>query len=482
MYFVRLLWCDSTGIRRCRVLPVKVRRDKDGREEKDGLLSIVTSQLKNMKVGPGLARVGLFLPCWGDAGVNVPDKGLGPTGEINFYPNTNGPWIPPGVLASSRDALVLCEFGDLDGVRDNCCPRTRLKLAASYLEKEFGLLLMLGMETEFILLKKVHGDSDPICPVDTSVYCQSSAFDAQSSVISDICDRLEAIGQRVLQVHCESAHGQFEIATAHGQVLEQVDHAILRKEIIESTARFHGYVASFLPKMFENQAGSAAHCHISLVDSKTGKTAMLSEDTGNFHGAGISDVSSLSMEAKSFMAGMLEHMGAVVPFTAGSPNSFRRVQPSTWAGAYSCWGMNNREAALRVVGYDADSVSFEFKVFDGAVNPYLGMTAIIAAGICGLEKYRKSDNGSGILSDPISVDPATLEPKQRQALGIYRLPATLDEALCALESDTVFCRTLEHISQAGDLVTFFKKMKESEVEHFKGLSFVQEREILYNRY
>eukprot|EP00890_Picochlorum_soloecismus_P000325 jgi/Picsp_1/1293/NSC_04774-R1_nodulin glutamate-ammonia ligase-like protein len=436
-------------------------------------------------MGPGLARVCLFLPCWGDAGVNVPDKGLGPTGEINFYPNINGPWIPPGTLPGSKDAVVLCEFGNLDGVRDNCCPRTRLKLASLYLEKEFGLLLMLGMETEFILLKEAHGGSDPICPVDNSVYCQSSAFDAGSCVIADICDRLEAIGQRVLQVHCESAHGQFEIATAHGPVLEQVDHAILRKEIIQSTAGFHGFVASFLPKMFENQAGSAAHCHISLVDSKTGGTAMLSKGAETLPGAEISDVSSLSVEAKSFMAGILEHMGAVLPFTAGSPNSFRRVQPSTWAGAYSCWGINNREAAIRVVGYDERSVNFEFKVFDGAVNPYLGMTAVIAAGICGLEKYSntcESEYDSGILPEPITVDPATLEPKEQQRLGIYRLPTTLEEAMCALESDTVFCRTIEHISQAGDLVTFFKKMKESEVEHFRGLSFVQEREILYKRY
>lgn len=479
MYFLRLLWCDYTGIRRCRVLPVK-----GDSEEKDGLLSQVTCQIKCMKMGPGLARVCLFLPCWGDVGINIPDKGLGPAGEIIFYPNINGPWIPPGTLPGSKDAVVLCEFGNIDGVRDGCCPRTRLKLACLYLEKEFGLHLMLGMETEFILLKKPHEDSDPICPVDNSVYCQSSAFDARSCVIADICDRLEAIGQRVVQVHCESAHGQFEIATAHGPVLEQVDHAILQKEIISSTARSHGLVASFLPKMFENQAGSAAHCHISIVDSKTGKTAMLSQDVANLSGDGISDVSSLSIEAKSFMAGILEHMGAVVCFTAGSPNSFRRVQPSTWAGAYSCWGMNNREAAIRVVGYDESSVNFEYKVFDGTVNPYLGMTAILAAGICGLEKYSNatSDNISGILSDPITVDPATLEPKEQQRLGIYRLPATLEEALCALESDTVFCRTLEHISQAEDLVTFYKKMKESEVEHFKGVSFVQEREILYNRY
>lgn len=101
-----------------------------------------------------------------------------------------------------------------------------------------------------------------------------------------------------------------------------------------------------------------------------------------------------------FLAGILHNLPALMSFTSPSPNSFTRVAPSTWSGAYKCWGVNNREAPLRVLHLPevADSTNVELKAFDATANPHVGLAAAMLAGVMGVSKEL-------ILPEQIDVDP-----------------------------------------------------------------------------
>lgn len=93
----------------------------------------------------------------------------------------------------------------------------------------------------------------------------------------------------------------------------------------------------------------------------------------------------LSTTASHFLAGILHHLPALLPFTAPSVNSYSRLAPSCWSGAYQIWGWDNREAPLRMACPDGlpDNLNAEYKAFDGSTNPYVGLTALICAGMLG---------------------------------------------------------------------------------------------------
>jgi glutamine synthetase len=128
----------------------------------------------------------------------------------------------------------------------------------------------------------------------------------------------------------------------------------------------------------------------------------------------------------------MEHLPAVMAFTAPSPNSYQRLAPGMWAAAYAAYGLDNREAAVRlaspVAGRESQTANVELKPVDVTSNPYLALAAVLAAGLDGID--RGLDPG-----EPTMVDPATLSDEERASLGIRPLPASPDEALDALEED-----------------------------------------------
>jgi glutamine synthetase len=134
-------------------------------------------------------------------------------------------------------------------------------------------------------------------------------------------------------------------------------------------------------------------------------------------------------------AGILEHLPALCGLTAPSFNSYRRIQPRVWAGAFNCWGYDNREAALRVPsvfrGREEASANLEFRVCDGSANPYLAAGGLIAAALDGLARGLSPP-------DPVAVDPADLPEGVRPPV----LPRTQAEALDALEADQVLTDAL----------------------------------------
>jgi glutamine synthetase len=165
------------------------------------------------------------------------------------------------------------------------------------------------------------------------------------------------------------------------------------------------------------------------------------------------------------IAGVLAHLRGLVALTAPTVNSYRRLQPRSWSSAFSCYGPDNREAALRLPsvfwGREAASTNFELKPCDPSCNPYLALGAVIAACLDGITRGLKPPAA-------MTVDPATLSEEERERMGVARLPLTLDEALLALEEDSVLTQAL-----GGPLAREYLIVKRAEVESFKdqGLEF-----------
>ncbi|KAL7206909.1 hypothetical protein ACSBR2_019585 [Camellia fascicularis] len=135
------------------------------------------------------------------------------------------------------------------------------------------------------------------------------------------------------------------------------------------------------PRYALDDVGSGFHVHLSLWEN--GKNVFMPSGGHSKHG--------MSKVGEEFMAGVLNHLPSILAFTAPLPNSYDRIVPNMWSGAYQCWAKENREAPLRTAcppGVPNGVVSnFEIKAFDGCANPHLGLAAIIAAGIDGLRRH-----------------------------------------------------------------------------------------------
>jgi glutamine synthetase len=278
-----------------------------------------------------------------------------------------------------------------------------------------------AFEGEFSLLVQ---DDDTFKPIDTSLCFSTVGMNTAAPVITAIVDALEAQGLQVEQYYAELAHGQQELSIRHSAGLEAADKHITYRETVRGVAQQHGFLASFAPKPFVDQAGNGCHLHFSLV-GKDSRTSLFHDPAAPYQ---------LSVVARQFIAGVLEHLPALVALTCASVNSYRRLQPQAWSSAFTCWGPDNREAAIRVVspfaGDEEGTVNAELKACDHSSNPYIALGALIAAGLDGVSRELQ-------LPDPILVDPSTLSDAERAERGVRRLPGSLPEALDALALDTV---------------------------------------------
>jgi glutamine synthetase len=137
-------------------------------------------------------------------------------------------------------------------------------------------------------------------------------------------------------------------------------------------------------------------------------------------------------EGEAFTAGVLEHLPALLSIGCPSAASYFRLVPGRWAGAFRCWGIENREVALRFIASPPgglntpESANVEIKCFDASANPYLAVGAVLAAGLDGLERELE-------LPPAVGDDPAALTAQERRERGIEHLPESLGESVRHLE-------------------------------------------------
>jgi len=379
----------------------------------------------------------------------APGGTFGPVGEIRLVPDLATFAILP---YSTRSARVLVDMLQLDRTPWPVCPRTFLKRMIAR-AAEHGLRVMAAFENEFYLARV--DNEGRFLPHDRSNCFSSIGMDTVSGIIIDIVEALEKQGVVVQQYYPELGPGQQEISVQYTDALRAADQQIVVRETVRGVAGNHGLYATFAPKPFPDQAGSGCHIHFSLWNPEG--TQNLLSDASAPHG-----VSRLGYHA---IAGVVGHLPGLVAITAPTVNSYRRLQPRFWSSAYTCYGPDNREAALRIPsqfwGREAESTNFEFKPCDPSCNPYLALGALIAAGLDGITRG---------MNPPAAVtqDPSLLSEEERERVGAHRLPLTLDEALVALEQDEVLKEAL-----GAPLATEYLLVKRAEWEGFKdqGLEF-----------
>jgi glutamine synthetase len=347
----------------------------------------------------------------------VPEGSFGPVGEVRLTPDLDSFAMLPYAPRSGR---LFCSLTTLDGNPWGPCPRSFLGRMIERAGTR-GVLLKAAFENEFVLARR---DGDRYVPLDQSPCFSTVGFESASHVITDVLDALTAQGVQPEQYYPELGPGQQELPVRYADALRAADNQLTVRDTTRAVAARHGLLASFAPKPFADQAGNSAHIHFSLWRAGDGQN--------DFHDP--RDRYGFSATGYAFVGGVLAHTPGLLALTAASVNSYRRLQPRFWCSAYTAWGPDNKEATLRLPstrrGLEMESTNVEFKPCDPSCNPYLALGGLLAAGLDGLE--RKLDPGPALLADP-----DTLSDAERQRLGIRRYPASLGEALDALERDDV---------------------------------------------
>lgn len=427
--FVRMLWCDNANVVRGKAVHV-------------GALA------RHMDHGVGISPAQQAVPAMYDA--PVPGSGLGPVGEVRLVPD----WRTMHALPYAPGSVRVLGDMMLDGAPWALCPRDFCKRMVAEAAAA-GLEVRAAFENEFYLLRS---EGDSIKPFDETLFASTLSMDGAAAVIGDIADALHEQGIEVEQYYPESGPGQQELTISHAAGVDAADRQIAFRETVRGVAMRHGLKASFLPKIFARNAGSGCHLHLSLW----------SKGVNVFSGDGPHGV---SKKGEAFMAGVLAHLPALMAITTPSCNSYRRLQPHAWSGAFQCWGVDNREAALRLpTSPGGPSTNFELKTVDASSNPYLALGAVIA---CGLDGIRRKTR----LPAPVAVDPGDLTDRERKKQGIEPLPCTLEHALQALGKDKVLLGAL-----GAPLAQAFTAVRKAEWEALHEVALEDEVSLLLERY
>jgi glutamine synthetase len=352
----------------------------------------------------------------------APVPGMGPVGEIRLVADPSTFVIAP---YAPHTAVVLVDMVTPDGAPYAADARAFLRRVIER-ARGAGLEMIAAFEPEWSLARVSDGD---LSPIDDSLCFAVQGMQSAADVVDEVVAALEAQGMPVEQYYPELGGGQQELSIRHAPALQAADQHLLYRETVRGVAGRHGLHASFTPKPWPDQPGNGCHIHVSALDG--------AGERHRFHDPAASD--GLSDTGRHFAAGILEHLPALVALTCPSVNSYRRLVPRSWASAYRVWGLDNREAAVRVPstfrGREAASTNLELKPSDGSANPYLSLGGVIAAGLDGVRR--------GLEPPPrVDVDPSTLDDEERARVGAERLPTSLTEALDRLSRDQVLLDAL----------------------------------------
>jgi glutamine synthetase len=415
LQLVRFLYCDNGGVIR-------------GKSTHVGQLA------RRIESGIGLVK---GMQSFTSLDFLAPDATYGPVGEIRLVPDPDTfvalPYAP-------RSGQMIANMVELDHRPWDLDPRWFLRRMVDAAAAK-DLAFDAAFENEFFL---AYRRDDGFVPVDRSLCFSAIGMESTEPVIQDIIAALTDQGLTVELSHPELGWGQQELSIHHAPALRAADNQVTYRQTVRGVAAQHGMVASLAPKPWADQAGSGAHLHWSIwnVDHSVNRLADANDPNG------------IGELARHAIAGVLTHLPGLLALTTPSTNSFRRLQPHFWSSAYTAWGIENREAALRVpTRYwddEAASTNVELKASDNSANPYISLGGVIAAALDGID--RGLDPG-----EPVDQDPGNLSDTEREARGIRRFPLTAAEALDELERDSVLMNAL-----GSGLATEYLKVRRAE--------------------
>ena len=258
--------------------------------------------------------------------------------------------------------------------RPRAAPRWILRRQVEALAAR-GLVAGVASELEFYLLRNSYAAvADSRYRRLRSVYHRRGDNDllvdaAVEPLLGDVRRLMPEAGVPIELSQGEGGMGQFEVTLRYAEPLAMADRHIVYKHGVKPLAQRHGVAATFIAKLSDDQPGSSCHVHLSLrgVD---GACALSGDRDG------------LSPFGRAFVAGVLAHAPELCLLFAPYANSYRRLQPGSWAPANVTWGVDNRTCLVRVCGEDG-SRRIEFRLPGADANPYLAYSGLIAAGLRG---------------------------------------------------------------------------------------------------
>ena len=328
-----------------------------------------------------------------------------------------------------HSARMFCDIAMPDGSPSWADPRHVLRRQLNR-AKDLGFSCYVHPEIEFFLIEDGPQDGREPTPADQGGYFDQAVHERAPDFRRHAIDALESMGISVEFSHHETAPGQQEIDLRYADALSMADNVMTFRYIVKEVAINEKVRATFMPKPFSGQAGSAMHTHMSLFEG----------DTNAFHDA--TDDTQLSETGKAFIAGVLRHAREISAVTNQWVNSYKRLITGSEAPTAVSWGAANRSALVRVPMYTpgkASSRRIEVRTPDSAANPYLAFAVMLAAGLNGVEK--------GYELPPASEDDVwSLTEAERRAMGYEELPQSLNEALDAMEGSELVAEALgEHV-------------------------------------
>ncbi len=346
------------------------------------------------------------------------------------------------VLPWKREVAWLASDLWMDGKPVESSPRIMLKRQIEAAAKR-GYRMKTGVECEYFLINQDGTALSDARDTQTKPCYDQSALMRRYDIIAAICDSMIELGWNPYQNDHEDANGQFEMNWDYNDALLTADRHVFFKYMTKTIAENHGMRATFMPKPFADLTGNGCHCHVSIWD-KAGKKNL-------FHGR---DDMGLSALAYGFLGGVMHSAEALTAFFNPTVNSYKRINAprtvsgATWAPNTITYGGNNRTHMVRI----PDPGRIEFRLMDGAANPYLMPAGLLAAGLDGIANKR--DPGKRLDID--------MYAEGHKARGAKKLPLNLLDALRHMEKNKVLRETM-----GKDSIDSYVKLRMQEWHSFK---------------
>ncbi len=250
-------------------------------------------------------------------------------------------------------------------------------------------------------------------------YSPAPPVDHLSDIRAEMAIDIQKFGMEVEKHHHEVATaGQGEITVVYDTLTKSADNTMIYKYLVKNVAARHGKVATFMPKPLFGDNGTGMHTNQSVWK----------DGTNVFYGDGYAHMSDTM---KFYIGGLLKHAPALLAFAAPTTNSYRRLVPGFEAPVNLAYSSRNRSACCRIpADFDTPSSKrIEFRCPDPTANPYLAFSAMLLAGLDGIQN--RIDPG-----DPMDVDLYDLSPEE--AMSVEQVPGSLEDVLDALEDDHEF--------------------------------------------
>lgn len=340
-----------------------------------------------------------------DEGQSIDGSSIEGFARINESDMIAKPNIDTMSILPWRDnvAMMFCDILDAKGNAYEGDPRYVLKRNVEKIRAK-GQEFYVGPEIEYFYVKS-QGEPEIL---DTDGYFDLTP-DQGSVLRRETVHTLQKMGIRAELSHHEVAPSQHEIGTRFTDAVGMADNAMRYKMAVKAIAIKAGIYATFMPKPFQGQNGSGMHMNQSLFKG----------DENLFAGK-----DGLSGTAKYYIAGLLNRIKEITLILNPTVNSYKRLVPGFEAPVYICWAQANRSALVRVPNTlgRAKATRIELRSADPSCNPYLAFSAMLSAGLEGIDKKMP-------LADPVEIDMYGCSEAERQNMGIDSLPGSLNESI-----------------------------------------------------